>query len=244
MAEAQNTEWKASWRDEYMKWICGFANAQGGKIYIGMDDNGHVVGISNAKKLLEDIPNKIRDTLGIKAEVNLRKRDELEYLEINVSPSLYPINYHGEFHYRSGSTRQQLTGLALAQFIMSKSGLHWEDEIVEGVTVDDIDDESIKIFKREALKNHRMTEEEIALPNEELLTRLNLTKDGKLRRSAVLLFTNKPDKAQNGFYVKVGKFGQGEEGFGYLPCARKAKPDICRIVPCPLFVPKHYKTNF
>lgn len=44
MNENQNTEWKESWRDEYLKWICGFANATGGKIYIGMNDNGKVVG--------------------------------------------------------------------------------------------------------------------------------------------------------------------------------------------------------
>lgn len=59
MPEQQNIEWKESWRDEYLKWICGFANAQGGKIYIGCNDNGEVVGVVNSKKLLEDIPNKI-----------------------------------------------------------------------------------------------------------------------------------------------------------------------------------------
>mgnify|MGYP000500400021 CR=1 FL=1 len=32
MAESQNIEYKESWRDEYLKWICGFANAQGGTI--------------------------------------------------------------------------------------------------------------------------------------------------------------------------------------------------------------------
>ena len=26
--ESQNTEWKEVWHDEYLKWICGFANAQ------------------------------------------------------------------------------------------------------------------------------------------------------------------------------------------------------------------------
>ncbi|MCD7763959.1 MAG: ATP-binding protein [Lachnospiraceae bacterium] len=31
MAESQNIEWKESWRDEYLKWVCGFANAQGAK---------------------------------------------------------------------------------------------------------------------------------------------------------------------------------------------------------------------
>ena len=65
MAENQNIEWKESWRDEYLKWICGFANAQGGKVYIGTADDGTVIGITDSKKLLEDIPNKVRDILGI-----------------------------------------------------------------------------------------------------------------------------------------------------------------------------------
>ena len=51
--ENQNIEFKESWRDEYLKWICGFANAQGGKLYIGIDDNGNVVGVKNAKKQAE-----------------------------------------------------------------------------------------------------------------------------------------------------------------------------------------------
>ena len=45
MSESQNIEWKESWRDEYLNWICGFANAQGGKIYIRMNDDGEVVGV-------------------------------------------------------------------------------------------------------------------------------------------------------------------------------------------------------
>ncbi|MDR9416564.1 MAG: hypothetical protein RI564_09780 [Gracilimonas sp.] len=32
MSESQNIEWKATWKDEYLKWIGGFANARGGKI--------------------------------------------------------------------------------------------------------------------------------------------------------------------------------------------------------------------
>ena len=53
MPEQQNIEWKESWRDEYLKWICGFANAQGGKLYIGCDDNGKVVGVADCKKLMK-----------------------------------------------------------------------------------------------------------------------------------------------------------------------------------------------
>ena len=46
-----------------MKWLCGFANAQGGTIYIGIDDAGNVVGVKDAKELMEDIPNKIQSGL-------------------------------------------------------------------------------------------------------------------------------------------------------------------------------------
>lgn len=42
MPESQLIEYKESWRDEYLKWICGFANAQGGVLYIGKRDDGSV----------------------------------------------------------------------------------------------------------------------------------------------------------------------------------------------------------
>ena len=41
--ESQNIEYKESWRDEYLKWICGFANASGGSIYIGVNDKKEMV---------------------------------------------------------------------------------------------------------------------------------------------------------------------------------------------------------
>jgi predicted HTH transcriptional regulator len=42
MPETQNIEYKSVWKDEYLKWICGFANAQGGTIFIGKDNNGNI----------------------------------------------------------------------------------------------------------------------------------------------------------------------------------------------------------
>ena len=50
--ESQNIEHKESWRDEYLKWICGFANAQGGRVYIGVDDDRQVTGVEDSKRLM------------------------------------------------------------------------------------------------------------------------------------------------------------------------------------------------
>lgn len=49
MSESQNIEYKESWRTEYLKWVCGFANAQGGTIYIGIDDAGKIVGVNDVR---------------------------------------------------------------------------------------------------------------------------------------------------------------------------------------------------
>ena len=211
MAESQNIEWKESWRDEYLKWICGFANAGGGCIYIGVDDEGKVVGVQNGKRLLEEIPNKIQTNLGFLADVNLLSKNNLEYIEIIVSPSSYPVSYKGEYHFRSGSTKQVLRGTALTEFISSKTGIRWEDSVIEGVDVEDLDKESFDIFRREAVRSKRMTKDDLNMSNAELLDSLDLLKDGKLTRAAVLLFHRTPQKWMFGTYTRIGKFGKGSD---------------------------------
>jgi len=109
-SESQNIEFKVTWRDEYVKWICGFANAYGGTIFIGKDDTGNVNDLRDAKKLMEEIPNKVRDTLGILVDVNLIQTDHGKFIEIHVEQYPYPVNYKGQYHYRSGSTKQELKG--------------------------------------------------------------------------------------------------------------------------------------
>ena len=102
--ESQHTEWKAAWHDDHLRWVCGFANAEGGRLEIGRDDTGAVVGVPAAAKLLEDLPNKIRDLLGIVAAVNLRHADGKDLIEIAVEAYPNLISYRGHYFVRSGST--------------------------------------------------------------------------------------------------------------------------------------------
>ena len=211
MTESQNIEYKESWRTGYLKWVCGFANAQGGTIYIGIDDAGKVVGLKGIKKLMDDIPNQIQSGLGIIADVNRRTQDGLDYIEIKVNPSTYPVNYHGEYHYRSGSTKQQLQGAALTEFIREKTGYLWDAVPVDNISVNDLDPNSIAIFRREAVRKKRMEKEDLDISDEELLDHLDLLADGKLKRAAVMLFYRKPGRIITGCYVKIGKFGEGSD---------------------------------
>ena len=188
MAESQNVEYKASWRDEYLKWVCGFANAQGGCIYIGINDNGEAVGLTDCKRLLEDIPNKIKDTMGIIADVNCLDKNGEQYIQIIVNPSSYPISYRGEYHYRSGSTKQQLRGSALTEYLVRKTGYRWDAVPIDNISVADLDIESFEIFRREAVRTERMARKDLECTNEELLNKLGLIVDGKLKRAFFLVF--------------------------------------------------------
>ncbi len=118
MQESQHLEFKRLWKDEYLKWICAFANTNGGTLMLGYNDQGEAVGLKNIDKLLEDIPNKVRDVLGILIDVNLITENNLSTLHLKVAPYPYPISYKGEYHYRSGSTKQELKGAALDKFLI------------------------------------------------------------------------------------------------------------------------------
>ena len=207
MSENQNIEWKENWRDEYLKWICGFANAAGGKIYIGTDDNGRVVGVADAKKLLEDIPNKVRDVLGIMVDVNLLEENGLQYIEIDVPPYSNPINYKGQYHYRSGSTKQELKGAALNRFIMQKTGRHWDEFPIERAKAEDLSESALNRFRKEAARSGRVDEGVLNDTTGHLLQDLRLIDDaGHLNRAAVLLFHPDPERYVFGAYIKIGFF--------------------------------------
>lgn len=49
MPEHQTIEWKESWHDEYLEWICGYANAHGGILYIGKNDAGKLSAYKNQR---------------------------------------------------------------------------------------------------------------------------------------------------------------------------------------------------
>ena len=211
MPETQNIEYKSSWRDEYLKWICGFANANGGVIFIGKDDAGKVVGISDAKKLMEEIPNKVKDTLGILVDVNLHKSKQGGFVEIVVEPYPYPVNYKGQYHIRSGSTKQELKGAALDKFLLQKKGKRWDGVPVPKVSVKDLKLETFEFFRKRAFKSQRIDEDSLTDSNEHLIENLQLKESDSLKRAAILLFHSNPEKFVTGAYIKIGYFQSDDD---------------------------------
>lgn len=209
--ESQNVEYKQSWKDDYLKWICGFANAQGGTIYIGIDDNGNACGMKDSKKQMEDIPNKIINFMGIVPSVNLEHKDGQEYISIAVEPSNVPISYKGKYYCRSGSTLQELNGVALQQFVLKKMGRTWDDIPNDYATIKDLDRNAIKFFLDNGIASGRIDKSEARTSTQHVLENLGLiTEEGKLKNAALLLFAKNPRRYFTCVEFKIGRFKLNE----------------------------------
>ena len=214
--ESQIIEYKESWRDEYLKWLCGFANAQGGTLYIGINDSGNVVGVKDSKHLMEDIPNKVSMSMGILADVNLYKKKSLEYISIEVKPSTAPISYRGKFYYRSGSTNQLLTGIALDNFLLEKNNHTWDALSILGTSINDIDNDSVEYFVNRGIRLGRIPSSSLGLSVERILENLNLvSNDGCLTNAAMLLFGRNPQFYFPGSIFRIGRFSNNSADILY-----------------------------
>ncbi len=208
MTESQNIEYKTAWRDEYLKWVCGFSNANGGKLLIGVNDKGQIIGIEDNKRLMEDIPNKIVNYLGIIADVNLLDSEGKQYIEIIVSPASVPISYKGTYHYRSGSTKQEMKGAELQHFILKKMGKTFDELPADGANINHLDEKVVRKFVKKALQANRISPDAAQDDIVTVLSNLKLiTEDGKIKNAAVLLFGKDPLRFFSSVTFKIGRFG-------------------------------------
>lgn len=210
-AENQNIEWKERWRDEYFKWICGFANAQGGTLILGKNDGGNPVGLTNTQWLLENLPNQVRNLLGIIVDINLLHEQGKALIEVVTPPYPNPISYKGKFYLRSGSTLQELNGGALQRFLLRKQGIRWDSVTVPRARIDDLDPAAFRHFRELAQRAQRLDSDALQLDNAALLDKLRLLEDHQLTRAALLLFHPEPDRFFTGASIKIGYFSRLNE---------------------------------
>lgn len=63
MQESNNLEFKSEFSKSFLKTVSAFANYGDGAIWFGVNDNGHIVGVENAKELCLRIENSVNDAL-------------------------------------------------------------------------------------------------------------------------------------------------------------------------------------
>ncbi|WP_026905514.1 ATP-binding protein [Pedobacter glucosidilyticus] len=204
MLETNYIEYKSDWKDDYLKVICAFANTSGGILYVGKNDDGKSVGISNAKDLLENLPNKINSRLGIITDISFDNKDGLEILIIEIKKSTVPISFNGKYYKRSGSVVLELQGRQLSDFLLKHTGYTWDMLDEDHVSMDDLNLTTIDKFKSYA--SDRLPSIYLEENLEILLQKLNLLNKKNLSRAAILLFSGQLQKYFPQAHIKIGRF--------------------------------------
>lgn len=204
--ENQNTEFKENWRDDWLEDICAFANTDGGKIYIGVYDNGDIKGLegNNLRDLLVSLPNKVNNKLSIIPSVNEKNESDLKYIEIIVAGSSVPISCNGKYFIRSGSTTLRLNGVQTMDFLQRKSGRTWDEILSIDFDIYAISKSTIYKFVNSAKDKLPSITAENDPKN--ILEKLYLVKSNKISNAGILLFGKELQKHFLYAKIKIGKF--------------------------------------
>jgi ATP-dependent DNA helicase RecG len=208
-----NTEYKENWSTELLITICAFANTKGGTLFIGKNDNDDVVGVKDAKRLIKNISNMIKNDLSLPVAITLLNENDNDIIQIDVPEYKDAINYHGRYYKRIGSINQEITNKKLYEFLLKKAGIQWVEITEPDANMDDLDLNALKIFRKRLIRSGRLNEKEInpSVSDSELLSTLGLIKNNELTKAAMLLFGEEPERFAFGCYAKIGLFRPNAE---------------------------------
>ena len=196
--EGQTVERKESLgeRREIVETCAAFASAPGGRIYIGVRDNGTVVGVQIGKGTLEGLANDIAQNTVPKLVPGITTVQEagrtVIVVEVSENPTK-PVSAYGRAYRRSGRTNQVLAASEIAELYFTSRGVTWDETVRADATLDDIDADKVRRFLSRA-RSERQWEIDAQTPVEQALRQLNLIKNGQLTIAALLLFGKNPQR--------------------------------------------------
>lgn len=182
---------------DILKQLVGFANAEGGQLVVGIEDDGKITGFKCAKchkideyknisitKLKETplvVEYKEIDVVNIKGE-----EDKILVLRVNCVKDKVIKSYNGKVYLRQNDETIELNAEQILELQYDRGQRYFEDEIVEYASLKDLDEELLQEYK------NKMGVSEI--DTLQLLESRNLMIDGKLTNACILLFGNNPTK--------------------------------------------------
>lgn len=192
--------------------MVAFANATGGSIFLGVDDDGQVVGFKTTNELrrrIQDIAHNCDPTVSI----SLRKHSS-DVLEIVVSEGTdKPYQCREGFFIRNGPNCQKLTRDQVARIVLTTGAHHFDEAINERLRFPrDFDRAKLKRYLSLAGIEHKARAERI-------LTSLDVAefhgKNLRLRQAGVLFFAKEPQRFLKESYITCVRY-EGADRFGIL----------------------------
>ena len=189
LGESQTTEFKLSFQKEVIVSVVAFANAKGGKIFIGVSDNGEIVGVTLKKETLQDWINQIKLNTQPSILVDIESIEindkAIPIIEVKEYP-LKPIAFKNRYYKRMKNSNHLMNLDEIANMHLQTINSSWDYYIDDRHDFDDISQENIDYFLEKVEKNLGKSFREDPFT---VLKKYELIKEDKLTFGAYLLFT-------------------------------------------------------
>lgn len=194
--------------------MVAFANSKGGRIFIGVDNNGSVTGLSpnDIRRINQLISNTATDCVhpSINPETENIPIGEKLVIIVTVPEGIskpYSDN-DGVFWVKSGSDKRRVTSREEVQRMLQSAGLVHADEVpVEGTTSGDIDMEHfVAFFKKQYGESLDKMLDKSGISLSQLFNNLGLARVATLNLAGVMLFARNPQRHRPAFVIKAVSF--------------------------------------
>ncbi len=175
--------------------VCGFANAEGGAILIGIGEGGKVYGVSNSGKFVDTLRKHLADNLSprLAVSVNSIHAEGKDMLIVDVPQgSDRPYTWRRSIFIRKQGRTDEGGPEVIAQMLSTPRPFHWERQSALGIEIADLDEKEIRKSFNEAQKNHLLTLSE-QYDTLNTLRLFHLADGGQITNGAVILFGNHPE---------------------------------------------------
>jgi ATP-dependent DNA helicase RecG len=194
--ESEKLEFKRSGAElkEGIVSMAAMLNKQGGgELYFGIRNDGTPVGMDISEKTLRDISQAIGNHLEPKVYPKIIETfiDEKSCVRVEFSGEESPYFAYGRAYIRVADEDKVLSSAELQSYILKNSeGRDAWDSDLSDKTIADVDETVLKEYLERANRAGRI--DFIYTTKEEVLHKLNLVKDGRLKNAAYALFVGSP----------------------------------------------------
>lgn len=198
--------------------LCAFLNDKGGKILLGVKDNGQILGQQVSDTTTQEIANEIK-------KIEPHPQIEIHYIAVGDNKQVIvidvpagkhaPYAFDGRPFERNQSTTERMTQHRYEQLIVNRGQLNhsWEDHLAKGYDINDLDHEEIRRTIKEGIDQNRIAVEVLNYDIEHILEKLELTIDGQLTNAAIVLFAKKITNYYSHCAIKLARF-RGRDKLG------------------------------
>lgn len=187
--------------------MVAFSNTKGGLLIVGVDDKtGDINGLSfeelqaTNELLANSASNNVKAPIYIYTETIKIKDQNIVVANIAEGTSKPHMDNNGIIWVKNGSDKRKvITKEEIARLLQSSGNLFADETVVNGTTINDIDED---LFQEFILAKTKKTIEEIGQSTSTVLSNLGMIKEGKLSLGGLLLFGKNPQQFRPTFTVQ------------------------------------------